>query len=145
MNLVNLRMRTRRYVRDLAGKRFPNDEIDAYVNEGVDRLKSYPAFRNMPYANLVDEISYLPAAYHYILALYASARCFGVDNDFYQEQQKRNEFENMFLELVVKIENNEITILDNTNTEVDLGWKADFIRDEYFNASTTDDDEGLII
>lgn len=141
MNLTTLRTRTQRYVRDIAGKRFSTNEIDAYINEGVDRLRSYSVFRGMPYPNVVDEISHLPQAYHYILALYASARCFGVDNDFYQEQQKRNEFENMFLELITQIENEDITILDTTGggegVEVELNFNRDYVEDEYFNPTSS--------
>ena len=144
MELTTLRTRTRRYVRDTAAKRFSTEEIDAYLNEGVDRLRSYSVFANMPYLNVVDPITYLPEQYHYILTLYAASRCFGVDNDFYQEQQKRNEFENAFADLVVRIESGDISILNGDNEAVDPSYQKDYVVDEYFNNTTSDDEEGVI-
>lgn len=136
MNLTELRTRTRRYVRDIAAKRFTNTEIDEYINEGVDRIRSYSTFKDMPYINAVDAISHIPTEYHYMLALFAAQRCFSADNDFYQEQSKRNEFENMFADLITRIEIGEITILDETFTEVANNWVNDAVTDVYFNGST---------
>ena len=136
MTLVELRLRTRRYVRDTLIKRFSETEIDAYLNEGVDRLRSYYMFVDMPYINTTDDISYLPIPYHYALALYASSRCFGVDNDFYQEEEKRNEFENIFADLVTEIENGRIIILDATDTAVVDAYEADYVTEEYFDTTS---------
>lgn len=134
MDLKNLRKRVRFYVRDTNSKRFNDDEIDFYINEGIDRTRSHMAFTDMP--NLfdeTDEVNYIPENYHYILALFAASRCFGVDNDFYQEQDKRNEFENAFAELITKIENNEIYIKE-------LEYTSDYVKDEYFDRSNADED-----
>lgn len=133
MNLTDLITRTRYYVRDINSKRFPSDEIELYINEGIERLRSYQAFSDMSYPTATKDVSYLPTEYHYILALFAASRCFGVDNDFYQEQDKRNEFENAFAELITKIENNEIYIKE-------LEYAIDYVKDEYFDTSNTDED-----
>lgn len=143
MNLTELRTRTRRYVRDISEKRFSNAEIDLYIDECVDRMRSYPYFYNMPDINETDDVQYLPSHYHYIIALFAASRCFGVDNDFYQEQDKRNEFETAFSELIFKIENGEIAIYDSDDTEVTVEHPIDYVNDTYFEGSTTDEEEDI--
>lgn len=145
MKLTTLRTRTRRYVRDVAGKRFPLAELDDYINEGVDRLRSYVTLSKMPYVNDTDEISYLPEQYQYILALYASSRCFEVDHDFYQAEQKRNEFENTFADLIAKIENDEIKIYDEQNVEITTSINPiDYVVDIYFNTTASDTESSII-
>ena len=140
MNLPELIKRTRRYVRDTTSKRFTDEEISEYINEGIDRLRSYPVLRDMPYIDMDDDIYYLPDEYHYMLALYASSKCFAVDLDFYQEVQKRNEFENLFDDLISKIESGYIDILDMTMNPIDYTYPVDYITDEYFNTTSTDED-----
>lgn len=141
----DLILRTRRYVRDKSGKRFASDEIMDYINEGIDRIRSYALFQEMPYINDDgDDIYYLPEEYQYALALYASSRCFGVDNDFYQEQQKRNEFENIFADLVARIECGEIKIADITGSEVECVYPISYVVDEYYNPTTATTDEEVI-
>lgn len=146
MTLIELRTRTRRYVRDIASKRFTEAEIDLYLNEAVDRIRSYPAFYSMPGLDVATPISFLPPQYHYILALFAASRCFGVDNDFYQEQDKRNEFESAFLELIIKIESGDITIYDDgaTQEEVVIEYPVDYVSDEYFGGSSSTEKEEII-
>lgn len=130
MNLTDIITRTRYYVRDINSKRFPSDEIELYINEGIERLRSYQAFADMSYPTATEDVSYLPTEYHYILALFAASRCFGVDNDFFQEQQKRNEFETAFMELITKIECGDIYIKD-------IEYTQDYVVDEYFEGSVT--------
>lgn len=137
MNLTDLITRTRYYVRDINSKRFPSDEIELYINEGIERLRSYQAFADMGYPTATEDVSYLPTEYHYILALFAASRCFGVDNDFYQEQQKRNEFENAFVELITKIENEDVFVKTIT-------WNEEYVDDQYFGGSTTNEEDALI-
>lgn len=138
MNLATLRTRTQRYVRDIAGKKFSTAELDDYINEGVDRLRSYIVFKNMPYANLADQVAYLPPAYHYMLALYGASRCFGVSGDFYQEDQRRNEFENMFADLIMQIENGDLIILDELGQQITDATNAIYyVQDTYFGGSST--------
>jgi hypothetical protein len=133
MNLKDLRDRTRLYVRDSREKRFSDKELNSYINEGVDRLRAYYKLVDMPYVIEEMQVQYLPEQYHYILALYASSRCFGVDNDFYQEQEKRNEFESMFTELQSKVDNGEVYITDYEHD-------AEHVIDEYFGITSTDED-----
>lgn len=137
MNLTDLITRTRYYVRDINSKRFPSDEIELYINEGIERLRSYQAFADMSYPTATEDVSYLPTEYHYILALFAASRCFGVDNDFFQEQQKRNEFENAFMELITKIECGDIYIKD-------IEYTQDYVVDEYFEGTSSDEDALII-
>lgn len=133
MNLKDLRDRTRLYVRDSREKRFSDEELNSYINEGVDRLRAYYKLVDMPYVIEEMQVQYLPAQYHYILALYASSRCFGVDNDFYQEQEKRNEFESVFTELQDRVDNGEVYITDYEHD-------AEHVVDEYFGRTSTDED-----
>lgn len=133
MTKEELILRTRRYIRDVKSTRFEDEDIQDYINEGVDRLRSNIYLTNLPY--VVGEVLVLPQQYHYILSLYAASRCFGIDHDFYQEEQKRNEFENMFLELVIKIENGEVD-LDN-----DYTYPIDFVTDVYFGNTTSNEEE----
>ena len=137
MNLTDLITRTRYYVRDINSKRFPSDEIELYINEGIERLRSYQAFADMSYPTATEDVSYLPTEYHYILALFAASRCFGVDNDFFQEQQKRNEFETAFMELITKIECGDIYTKD-------IEYTQDYVVDEYFEGTSSDEDTLII-
>lgn len=137
MNLTELITRTRYYVRDIKEKRFDDKEIIIYINEGVERLRSFVAFEDMSYPTTTGVVGYLPYAYHYILCLFAASRCFGVDNDFFQEQQKRNEFETAFVELITKIECGDIYIKD-------IEYTQDYVVDEYFEGTSSDEDTLII-
>lgn len=137
MNLTDIITRTRYYVRDINAKRFASDEIELYINEGIERLRSYQALADMGYPTATEDVSYLPTEYHYILALFAASRCFGVDNDFFQEQQKRNEFESAFMELITRIENEEVYIKN-------MNWTSEYVTDEYYETATTDEEDTLI-
>lgn len=137
MNLQELRDRSRQYLRDTREKRFSDEELDSYLNEGVDRLRSYSALRDMPYLSEGVDVEVLPYEYHYILALYASARCFGVDNDFYQKQEKRNEFENMMMELIAKLESGEVEI-----GTVFVG--NEYVIDSYHGRASSDEDDVIM-
>lgn len=144
MDALKLRTRIRQYVRDTASKRFTDSDLNLYVEEAIDRLRSYPIFTDMPYlSDDDDELIYLPENYHYIVALYAASRCFSVDNDFYQEEQKRNEFESIFADLISKIEGGEVTINDITGNAVVPNYVTDTVQDVYFNTSGTSDETGI--
>ena len=134
MTLFDLINRTRAYIRDKDGNIFERFDIVDFINEGIDRMSTVSELSNIPYLyDDEDDIKLIPSKYHHLLAIYASARCFEVDERFYQGTQRMNEFENKMEELKSGIEEGEIIILDEITGEVvqnDL--KIDYVVDEYY-------------
>lgn len=138
MNLTDLIHRTRLYCRDNNSYVFTDTEIKLFINEGIDLLRQYNAFRQMKYLNNnSDEPIILPDYYHYILALYASSRCFDKDERFYEGTEKRNEFETKFNDLVSDVEsgNIKLTYIDENEEVIEVEndyCPIDYITDEYY-------------
>ncbi len=119
MNLTQLIARTRVYARDNNSFMFKDSLIKSFLEEAVDRIAQYKVFENMSYlTNVNDEPSYLPKPYHYLLALYASARCYDTDERFFEGTEKRNEFEYYFDNLIADIESGNVVIKDKDGKEV---------------------------
>lgn len=138
MNLSELITRTKLYTRDTSSAMFTEQMVSAFLNEAIDRVKSYPVFKNMNYLkNMTDIPNLLPSNYHYILALYSSSRCFDFDERFYEAAEKRNEFENMLLELINDIEIGNIDIYDENNELVENTYNViDAVVDIYFDGNS---------
>lgn len=138
MNLSELITRTKLYTRDTSSAMFTEQMVSAFLNEAIDRVKSYPVFKNMNYLkNMTDIPNLLPSNYHYILALYSSSRCFDFDERFYEAAEKRNEFENMLLELISDIEIGNIDIYDENNELVENTYNViDAVVDIYFDGNS---------
>lgn len=150
MNLTDLITKTRIYARDNNSFMFKDTIIKDFINEGIDRLAQYKVFQNMPYlVNSNDNVSYLPRPYHYLLALFASARCYDTDERFFEGTEKRNEFEYYLDNLIADIENGNITIYDENSLPVlNTSTCVDYVTDTYYKptiASDIDDGVGGIV
>lgn len=146
MNLTDLITKTRIYARDNNSFMFKDTVIKSFINEAVDRIAQYKVFANMPYLEKADDVvSYLPRPYHYLLALFASARCYDTDERFFEGTEKRNEFEYYFDNLIADIENGNITIYDENNLPVlNTTTCTDYVTNTYFNSTlSVDEDDGV--
>lgn len=145
VNLTQLIAKTRAYARDNNSFMFKDSLIKDFINEGIDRLAQYKVFENMPYLDKGEDIvSYLPRPYHYLLALFASARCYDTDERFYEGTEKRNEFEYYFDNLIADIEMGNVVIKDKDGKEVlNTTTCTDVVTDDYFNVVVGDIDDGV--
>lgn len=114
MNRLDLIQRVRAVTRDLSNSIFREQDIVAFINEGIDRFKQYiPQLSKMSY--LVENGTvpdYLPAQYHHLLAIYCSSRCFSQDERHYQSTTMMNEFETKLEELKAAIDGGYVIIID---------------------------------
>lgn len=146
MTRAQLMARVRAYTRDFSNSIFREVDVVDFINEGIDRIKEVvPELANMKYLNAnTDSPLYLPNQYHILLAIYSAARCFGQDERHYQATTFMNEFETKLEELRVKIENGDITIVDENGKEIVADLKTDYVRNVYFNDRTLIDvDDGV--
>lgn len=134
MNLIDLVHMTRVYCRDNNTHMFTDSNIKMFLNQGIDRLRQYKVFSKMPYLEEDDDVvEFLPAQYHYLLALFASSRCYDTDERFYEGLEKRNEFESVFSDLINEIESGNVSITDTEGTSVDeMPNYIDYVVDKYF-------------
>lgn len=134
MDLIELTDLTRVYCRDNNSYLFSNSVIKIFLNQAIDRIKQYKVFRDMPYLeSKSDTVKFIPRHYHYILALFASSRCYDIDERFYEGTEKRNEFEQTFAELVAEIESGNVIIQDADGNDVENTTNyIEYITDEYF-------------
>lgn len=146
MILSDLVRMTRVYCRDNNANMFADTNIIMFINQGIDRLKQYKIFQNMPYvSNNNNEISYLPEQYHYLLALFASSRCYDTDERFYEGIEKRNEFESAFSDLINEIESGNVVITDESGNVIDAFQNyTDYVRDVYFKRGEKKDNESVL-
>lgn len=111
MTLKNLIDRIRAYTRDTTGSLFTQDDIIAFINEGIDRTRRYKSFRDMEHLiSLSDEPKYLPSQYHHLLAIYGASRCFTQDEQTYLAEQFMNEYEYKTQEVELLINSGELSI-----------------------------------
>lgn len=145
MTLLSLREMTHIYARDTNGYVFPEDYIDLFINQAIDRLRQYPVFREMTYLeSSKDEPAILPPQYHYMLALFAASRCFDIDERFYEGVEKRNEFEELLVNLLADIHSGtlDITDVDGDIIEDDTCC-IEYVTDVYFNGGEENDSSVL--
>lgn len=142
MVLTDLILMTRVYCRDNNTHMFTDDNIKMFLNQGIDRLRQYKVFDKMSYLeNNDDVVNFLPSQYHYLLALFASSRCYDTDERFYEGIEKRNEFESAFSDLINEIENNNVIITDDDGATVDDKPNyIDYVVDKYFNVGDEEND-----
>ena len=130
MTLKTLIDRVRQYTRDTTGSLFTQEDIIAFINEGIDRTKRYKYFKDMVYLeNLSDEPILLPSEYHHLLAIYGASRCFTQDEQNYLAQQFMNEYEYKTSEMEQLINDGELIIEgydENSNKPFDA------VKDVYF-------------
>ena len=131
MTLKNLIDRIRAYTRDTTGSLFTQDDIIAFINEGIDRTRRYKSFRNMEHlTSLSDEPKYLPSQYHHLLAIYGASRCFTQDEQTYLAEQFMNEYEYKTQEVELLINSGELLIEDvNKDDEAFDGVKNVYFTD----------------
>lgn len=142
MNLEKLRTMTHTFARDTNGYVFPQDTVDMFINMAIDVLREYPVFADMEYLYLSSDVpKFLPEKYHYIIALYASSRCFDMDERFYEGTEKRNEFEQKLDDLIADIEAGNVIITDDEGKEVKNTYIAsDEVVNDYFDVVLKDSD-----
>lgn len=141
MNLAELIHMTRVYCRDNNSYMFTDSTITLFLNQAIDRIKQYKLFVDMPYLdNMSDTVKILPRQYQYLLALFASSRCYDTDERFYEGTEKRNEFESLFLDLISEIEAGNVIVFDDAGDEIDDHPNyIDYVTDQYFNISVGGD------
>ena len=134
MTLEKLTRITRRNLNDKEGSIFTKDDIEYYINEGVDRFQSSDYFRDeIQLEELIDSPIRIPEQYQHLLAVYASARCFAQDERHYQATTFMNEFEVKFEEMMTKIQSGEIEILDGDGNLVEPSYEDDYVENVYFD------------
>ena len=116
MTRLDLIQRVRAITRDLSNSIFREQDIVAFINEGIDRFKQYiPELINMGYLYENTAIpQYLPTQYHQLLAVYCCSRCFSQDERHYQATTMMNEFETKLEELKAAIDGGTVTVIDPT-------------------------------
>lgn len=137
--------RIRSYTRDLSGSIFRNIDLTNYTNEAIDRLRSrVPELSEMVYLESDDSIpTYLPVPFHFMIAIYASARCFAQDERHYQASTLMNEFEVKLEEMIGLIQDGMIAIKDPNGDTVDPEYATDFVKKVYFDQESSDTDSGV--
>lgn len=129
MTLKDLIDRIRAYTNDSTGSLFTQENIIAFINEGIDRTRRFKVFRGMKHlTSLSDEPIYLPSQYHHLLALYGASRCFSQDEQVYVAEQFMNEYEYKMSEVELLINSGELSIegVNKDNSEFDG------VKDVYF-------------
>lgn len=130
MTLKDMITRVRQYTRDTTGSLFTQDDIIAFINEGIDRTKRYKYFKGMEYlTSLSDEPILLPSEYHHLLAIYGASRCFTQDEQHAIAQQFMNEYEFKTQEVELLIEDGD---LDIDGYDKDKNKEFDAVKNVYF-------------
>lgn len=120
--------RVRALTRDFSNSIFREQDIIDFINEGIDRFKIISELKSMTHllTNL-QEPTLLPSEYHYLLAIYATSRCFGQDERHYQASTHMNEFEVKMDELKTAIANGEIIIVDDSGNAIEVDVDVDYV------------------
>ena len=115
-----------------------------FLNEGVDRFSTIPELKDITYlVNDEDVVNYLPTNQHYLLAVFASARCFEIDERFFQGTQKMNEFESKLEDLEIAIKGGEVSIVDEAGDVIQGDILIDYVSDVYHKKNYVDLDDGV--
>jgi hypothetical protein len=144
VNRLSLTTRVRSLTRDLSKSIFRTSDIYDYMNEGVDRLRSYiPELSGMVYFTIdASTPTPLPDSWHHLVAIYATARCFAQDEQHHQASTYMNEFEVKMSELKLMIQNGDVEIVVDDAAVVPR-YSDDYVRNVYFNDNNFDDDDGV--
>lgn len=132
--------RVRSNTRDFSNSIFRETDIVDFINEGIDRFKIIPELKSMEYLlTTLQEPALLPPEYHYLLAVYSTARCFGQDERHYQASTFMNEFEVKLEELKTGIDNGTIVITDENGDAVTSEIEIDYVDlTPYWNEGGSD-------
>lgn len=143
MNLNEINLRARQMLRDTNKTIFEEVNVNNFINEAIDRIRSIKALEKMEYLVSPDQSpTYLPEQYHHLLSVYCASRCFFQDEQMQQSVSLMNEFESKVFELKSGIESGDIDIKDPDDNLVDSSeWhKLDHIKDVYFHKSSTSEE-----
>jgi hypothetical protein len=134
--------RVRSLTRDFSGTTFRIEDVQEFLNEGIDRLAQlFPVFENMVYLeNDSDEPVLLPKAFHSVLALFATSRLFAQDERAYQATTYMNEFELKMDELRGGIDDGRIVIKDADGVVLSNLNDSFYVEDNYFTKYTTSEE-----
>lgn len=144
MTLLELINKTKTFIRDKDGNIFERLDIVDFINEGIDRMSTISELSNIPYLyDDDDEVKLMPLRYHHLLAVYASARCFEIDERFFQGTQKMNEFESKLEELEIAIKGGEVSIVDESGDVIQSDIPIDYVVDTYHEKNYVDLDDGV--
>ena len=147
MNRDEIVSEVRNFVRDGARAVFTDVAIINHINGGVQRIRQrIPMLSGM--VNLTERnqsLILLPIEYHGWLVLYASSRCFFVDERHYQAGNMMNEFEVKLDELKAALLNGDVTIINGNGEAIVIPINNDYVVDNYFNTKSylEDIDEGV--
>lgn len=147
MNLKQLRSRVRAHARDFNNSIFRQEDIDAFLNEGIDRIiQIMPQLNNIPYLDTEEDVvAIIPREYAHLLASYAVSRLYAQDERHYEAGTFMNEFETKFDELMKKVENGEIELTDpSTGETITFDLPTDYVQDTYFERHAYDDDDFVL-
>lgn len=119
MRRLELIQRVRAYTRDLTNSIFREDDIVAFINEGINRFKQIiPELKSVPkLLTQNQEPIPIPEEYQHLLSVYGASRCFAQDERHYQATTLMNEFEIKLEELRQGIENGSIVLIDPSTGE----------------------------
>ena len=129
MNRLKIIQRVRSMTRDFSETIFRKNDIIDYINEGIDRFKQViPELKSLKRLDSDSQQPILiPEEYRHLLAVYATARCFGQDERHYQSSTYMNEFEVKLEELKIAIENGEVIITDEDGEEISSDIPVDYV------------------
>lgn len=140
MQLKDLISRVRAYTRDTTGSLFTQDDIHAFCNEGINRMKQIiPELVGIRELQTnTDEVIILPEQYKHLIAVYSASRCFSQDEQQYQASTYMNEFEAKMDELKRLIANGDIILKDENGNDIPLigSGGIDYVKDVYFFINT---------
>lgn len=141
MKRLDIVKRVRALTRDFSNSIFREEDIVAFINEGIERFQQIvPELENLPYLNDNEDVpTMIPTRYHHLLAVYSTSRCFGQDERHYQASTYMNEFEQKLDELKAKIEGGEVEIIDpETGLPIVVENEPDYVKNNYyFNSNGT--------
>jgi hypothetical protein len=141
MNRAQMVTRVRNLTRDLTNTIFRQEDILEFINEAIDRCgQIIPQLSDMVYLESDSDVpTHLPRAYHSLISIYATGRCFGQDERHYQATTFMNEFEQKMDELKVNVENGRVLIKDVNGNVVDSMLENDFVVDDYYTKDSSYD------
>lgn len=122
MKRSELIQRVRALTRDLTNSIFREDDIIAFINEGINRFKQIiPELKSVPKLLVQEQEPYpIPEEYHHLLSIYSAGRCFGQDERHYQATTFMNEFEVKLAELEEAISNGDVILTDKDGVPVEM-------------------------
>lgn len=132
------------HTRDIDSALFTEDMFLIFLNEGIDKVRSFKPLVGMNHVLSVnDTINIIPDEYHYMFALWCACRFFDYDERFYEASEKRTEFESVYQDLTSSINNGKIVLYDDNGNEISIENNNDnpfdYVKDVYFKKNEEDE------